>query len=137
MNLSWGFRSIRPGPLRRAGGYLRRLANLVGRRRRIALSASDDRLAAFWLAHGREWGQQHATEADLKRIGSLAMRVGRLGEGPAASEVTAEFKSIWATGFADPADAFGWDDMNDQLPASAMVAFVRGAGEVWDGRQKT
>jgi hypothetical protein len=137
MDLWRRVRSFRPAKLRHAGGYLKRLADLAGRRRRVAQSGSDDRLAAFWLEHGREWGQQHASDEDLKRIGALARRIDRLGEGRAATEVTAELKSIWSAGFADPADAFGWDDMNDQLPASAMVAFVKGAGEVWDRRPRT
>jgi hypothetical protein len=128
-------RAFRPHKLRRVGHHLRRLAGAADRRHRVAQSASDDRLYAFWSEHGREWGEQHASEADLKRIASLAARIARLGEARAAAEVVGELKSIWSLGFADPADAFGWDDMNDQLPVSAMVAFVKGAGEAWEARQ--
>lgn len=130
-------RRFKPQKLRYAARYLKALADAAGRRRRIAQSAAGDGLCAFWWEHGREWGQQQASDEDLRRIGTLADRVARLSESRAAAEVVAELRSIWSAGFTNPADAFGWNDMNDQLPASAMVAFVKGAGEAWEARQMT
>ena len=60
----------------------------------------------------------------------------RLGEAQASAKVVAELKSIWSVGFPSMEDAFGWDEMHDGLPASAMVAFVKGAGEAWATRSR-
>lgn len=127
---------FKPQKLGYVGRRLRSLAAAVQRRDRVAQSAGDDHLAAFWRDHGREWGQQHASEQDLQRLGILADGLARLGEAQASAKVVAELKSIWSAGFPSPEDAFGWDEMHDGLPASAMVAFVKGAGEAWATRSR-
>lgn len=127
---------FKPDKLRSVARCIRSLVSAAERRDRLARSVTDDRLAAFWRDHGREWGLQQASTEDLQRLRSLADGVARLDESKASAKVVAELKSIWSACFPNPVDALGWDDMNDQLPASAMVAFVKGAGEAWTARQE-
>ena len=98
------------------------------RRERIAEASSNDTLTNFWWEHGRSWAEHEADADDLNTIASLARRIDPLGKAEAESQVIAELEAIWRGGFQNSADAFGWNDMNDQLPAAAMVAFVKGAG---------
>jgi len=91
-----------------------------------------DALTAFWRDHGKHWAQEEAAPADLERMAGLARRVSTLGEQERDAAVVAELQCIWAKGFANRSDAFGWDEMNDQLPASALVAFIEGAREQWE-----
>jgi hypothetical protein len=91
-----------------------------------------DALTAFWRDHGKQWAQEEANPADLERMAGLARKVAHLGQGERQAVIVAELQGIWTKGFANPADAFGWDEMNDQLPASALVAFIEGAREKWE-----
>ena len=116
--------------------YLAVLTDALVRRRRIDQSADTDALRAFWREHGREWASQEASPEDLEQIASLARRVARFDKARTETEVVGELKSIWGQGFTNPVDAFGWDEMNDQLPPAAMVAFVEGVGAAWNDIQK-
>jgi hypothetical protein len=91
-----------------------------------------DTLTAFWRDHGKQWAQEEATASDLARIADLARRVAGMPQDEQKATVVAELQAIWEKGFATQDDAFGWDEMNDQLPPSALVAFIEGAREKWE-----
>lgn len=124
-------RRFRPRMLRRAPHYLGRLVAELRHDQRVEQSKHADPILSFWRSHGLDWGREEANPDDLGYLGRLAMELEPLSREQAEITVVRELKSAWATGFANPADALGWDDMNDRLPASALVAFVEGAGEAW------
>lgn len=101
------------------------------RRLRISRTAESAEVLQFWRDHGTEWARDEASHADLQVIGTLAERISNLPEARAVQECTAELRQIWRSGFLSPEDAFGWNEMNDQLPDRALHAFVLGAGAVW------
>ena len=107
-----------------------RMDALMGRLR-VARSAESEELKTFWRNHGREWAAEEASHADLERIGALAEQIQPMSATQREAEVVAALKAVWRDGFFDPLDSFGWDDMDDGLPASSMVAFVEGVGEAW------
>lgn len=94
--------------------------------------ASQNALGAFWRDHGPQWAEEEASPADLEIIAGLSRRIAGLNQGERESIVVRDLKAIWQNGFSVSAEGFGWDEMNDQLPASALVAFVDGAREHWE-----
>ena len=105
----------------RIGGIFRRLRN--------ARSADSGELRAFWRNHGRDWATDEASPEDRARIVALAEKLAPMSASQQELEVVTALKAIWRDGFLDPTDAFGWDDMNDGLPASSLVPFVLGAAD--------
>lgn len=120
--------NLLPPPVAQAIREARAKRREETRRERVAEASSNETLTNFWWEHGRAWAEHEAGADDLNTIASLARRIELLGKAEAESQVTAELEAIWRDGFQNSADAFGWNDMNDQLPAAAMVAFVKGAG---------
>lgn len=113
-----------------ARGIKGRLRSFVRRRRRLGDLNEGEVLTAFWWGQGRLWAEQEASPGDLKLINGLAKETAQLSGPQAEAAVVSELKSVWRKGQPNSSDAFGWDEMNDQLPASALVAFVRGAGSI-------
>jgi hypothetical protein len=101
------------------------------RRLRVEREAESEQILAFWRDHGRDWARQEASYNDLKLIGELADHIAGLSSPEKLVEVESALRAVWRTGFATPSEAFGWNDMNDALPAAALVAFVEGAGKGW------
>lgn len=113
----------RPGVRQDMGDMIHRL--------RVEREATSDTVLAFWRGHGRDWADEEASYDDLKFFGELSERVADMTPANRAAEVEATLRSVWRSGFINPAEAFGWNDMNEGLPAAAFVAFVEGVGEKW------
>lgn len=100
-------------------------------RLRVEREATSDAVLSFWRNHGRDWAGEEASYDDLKFLGELSERVAGMTPANRAADVEATLRSVWRSGFINPAEAFGWNDMNEGLPAAAFVAFVEGVGEKW------
>lgn len=109
----------------------RRKMDEAVQRLRVSKISSSEPVLAFWRDHGRQWALEEASFDDLSRVAEIAERVSGKGDAAAALGVEAELREIWRAGFSDPADAYGWNEMDDKLPAAAFLAFIRGAHEVW------
>lgn len=91
---------------------------------------------AFWHAHGAEWAREEARPEDLARVVDIVAAVEDLPEKEAVTRIAARFREVWNDGFSSPADAWGWNEMNDRLPDAMLLSFARGAaGEhrLWRG----
>lgn len=84
---------------------------------------------AFWRAHGAEWAREDAAPQDLARVHEFVASVEGLPDREAAARIAARFREVWNAGFSSPAEAWGWDEMGDQLPDLAMLYFARGAAD--------
>jgi hypothetical protein len=101
------------------------------RRLRLERHAKSDEVLTFWREHGRKWAREEAGLQDITRIATVSEAArGQFGAN-ATSLVAAELKNIWKDGFQNPADAFGWNEMNDHLPEAALFAFVQGVESAW------
>lgn len=97
------------------------------RRFRLSQAAGSEEFANFWRAHGRQWAEKDASPESIARLREIAKRTSTLGKKERAAAVTDALKQIWSGGFSDVAGAYGWDEMGDELPSLALVAFVEGA----------
>jgi hypothetical protein len=98
---------------------------------RIARNRNRDDLAAFWRDHGAEWARDEADPNDLRRLSEILVSTHGLSNKKAAATVALSFRQVWKDGFSSREDAFGWDEMGDKLPETALLAFARGADEVF------
>lgn len=99
---------------------------------RAAKAAESEEYQSFWREHGREWAEKEADDASLERValmveGSPSARKERM------ATIEAAMKDVWADGFSNQ-EPYGWDEMGDQLPTSALVAFAEGAHAAWRDR---
>ncbi len=90
---------------------------------------------AFWRAHGAEWAREEASPEDLARVSDFVAAVEGLAEKEAGTRIAARFREVWNTGFSSPADAWGWNEMNDRLPDAMLLSFSRGAAEEYRSRR--
>jgi hypothetical protein len=113
----------------RVNGMLARRARGLHARYRMATGFGKKEVNAFWHAHGAAWAREDASPDDLARISDILASVQGLREQEAATQIAARFREVWNTGFSSPADAWGWDEMNDRLPDTMLLSFARGAAE--------
>ncbi|HVY88304.1 MAG TPA: hypothetical protein VG942_05510 [Hyphomonadaceae bacterium] len=85
-----------------------------------------DKVLDFWREHGRVWALEEGAPEDAARVAKIAEAAGALPPEEAAQHVQTELMAVWRKGFAKSTDAYGWDEMGDQLPPSALLAFARG-----------
>jgi hypothetical protein len=102
---------------------------------RLVTGFGNEDVMAFWRAHGAEWAREEATPEDLARVSGFVAAVEGLPDKVAAKRTAAHFREVWSKGFTSPADAWGWDEMNDRLPDAVMLSFARGAAEEFRSRQ--
>jgi hypothetical protein len=119
--------------LRRFVGRVKRAiawrANRVRGRVRIATGVGNEEVMAFWRAHGADWAREEASPEDLARVADIVAAVEGLPEKEAVTRIAARFREVWNAGFSSPAEAWGWDEMNDRLPDAMLLSFARGAAE--------
>jgi hypothetical protein len=100
------------------------------KRLRVSRHAESEEVLAFWREHGKQWAQQEASHEDIKKL--VTVLQSSLSAGEAAESVAlSQLQAIWTAGFSDSASAYGWNEMNDELPPAALLAFVRGVEEAW------
>ena len=100
-------------------------------KQRIARNRSREEVAAFWHDHGAEWARDEADRNDLRRISEILVSTHGLSDRKAAAKVALSFRQVWNDCFSSREDSFGWDEMGDTLPQTALLAFARGADEVY------
>ena len=103
----------------------------VIRRMRVSRARESAALTDFWRDHGRRWAMEEAEYADVQTLAGLYEQVSILPEKDRVGALVGELKQIWRNGFSNPAEAFGWNEMNDGLPDSAFLAFAGGVHSVW------
>lgn len=96
------------------------------RRFRLSQAAGSVDFANFWRAHGANWAEKEASPEVLAHVNDIAARTQSLGKKERATAINDALKQVWTNGFGG-GEAYGWDEMGDELPASALVAFVEGA----------
>lgn len=103
------------------------------RRLRVERDSTSDEVLRFWHDHGKTWALQEGSFQDIKRLAEVGAAARDLGSAEALSLIMSELKLIWKKGFSRSAeaDAYGWDEMNDHLPAEALAAFVQGVEAAW------
>lgn len=104
------------------------------RRFRAAQAAESPEYLTFWKDHGREWAEKEADDASLDRVAAMVEQTGGSRKERAAA-IVAAMKAVWSSGFSNPQEAYGWEEMGDELPGSALVAFAEGAHAVWKERK--
>lgn len=114
--------------------FARRVRGLHARYR-IATGFGSKEVNAFWHEHGATWAREEASPEDLARISDIVAAVEGLREHEAATRIAARFREVWSAGFASPAEAWGWDEMNDRLPDVMLLSFARGAAEEYRQRR--
>ena len=102
------------------------------KRLRVDRDAESEEVLGFWRDHGTIWAREEATYKQIELLAEIALRTRGLKNGAAIDQVTVALKAIWKNGFADPADAYGWDEMTDRLPRSAYLAFIQGVERAWN-----
>jgi len=115
---------VRVWNLPRTVGNVLRAASRKAQQEHEAMSPE---VLAFWRGHGGDWAKEEASAGDLETVSSLADRLAPLSAKHRKQEVVTAFRRIWEAGFSNPAIAFPWDDMHDNMPPDAMLAFVDGA----------
>lgn len=106
-------------------------------RYRMATGFGRNDVNAFWHAHGADWAREEASPEDLARISEIVAGVEGLREQEAATRIAARFREVWSKGFSSPAEAWGWDEMNDRLPDVMLLSFARGAAEAHRQRRRS
>ena len=96
---------------------------------RVATGFGNEELMAFWREHGAEWAREEARPEDLARVVDIVAAVEGLPEKEAVTRIAARFREVWNDGFSSPAEAWGWNEMNDRLPDAMLLSFARGAAE--------
>lgn len=99
-------------------------------RLRLERLAASSEVLSFWREHGYRWTQAEAGLRDIQTLACIGERTLNLSEQDAARLVASELKAIWNEGF-QANDTFAWDEMNDQLPEAALLAFVQGVMQAW------
>ncbi|MEO1135531.1 MAG: hypothetical protein AAFW68_02835 [Pseudomonadota bacterium] len=110
---------------------VRAKVNQLLQRLRVSKLSESPALEEFWRSHGSDWAREEAEYADIAFIGGLAERVESLPRDRAIRETVEALKTVWRDGFSSPEDALSWNEMNDRLPDSAILAFVEGVALVW------
>lgn len=105
-------------------------------KQRFARNRGPEALAAFWRDHGAEWARDEADRNDLRRISEILGSTHGLSDRKAAAKVALSFRQVWNEDFSSREDTFGWDEMGDKLPNTALLAFARGADEVFRGERQ-
>lgn len=81
----------------------------------------------FWRAHGAEWAQENAGTIEVERVVGIVERA--VAAARPAAAVAAALRAIWETGFSWDEPPFGWNEMGDDLPPEALLAFGQGVRE--------
>jgi hypothetical protein len=90
-----------------------------------------DEVLAFWREHGRRWALEEASRDDIMKLVAISEVAASAPPEQAAGAVSAKLHQIWNEGFSGAIAPYGWDEMNDRLPETALLAFVQGVGEAW------
>ena len=102
------------------------------KRLRVSRDAESPDVLEFWRQHGTEWAREEATYAEIKRLVDVSKGAAAQPPEDAAPYAVGELKAIWRTGWPGSIEPYGWDEMNDMLPASAYLAFLQGVEVAWN-----
>jgi hypothetical protein len=91
--------------------------------------SQSDEVLAFWREHGRQWALEEASRDDIMKLVAISQVGASAGPGQAPGVVSAKLQQIWNEGFSKAIAPYGWDEMNDRLPETALLAFVQGVEE--------
>lgn len=102
------------------------------RRLRLSRDSETAEILEFWRQHGSEWAREEGTYAEIRRLVDISKTASALSGEAALSHALGELKAIWRGGWTSSSEAYGWDEMNDMLPASAYLAFLQGVEAAWN-----
>lgn len=102
------------------------------KRLRVSRDSESPEILEFWRQHGMEWAREEAAFGELQRLVEISKAASALPAEAGALHAVSELKAIWRAGWSASSEAYGWDEMNDMLPASAYRAFLQGVEAAWN-----
>lgn len=101
------------------------------KRLRVSRDAESAELLDFWHQHGKEWAREESSFGAMRRLVNISAAATVRPAEDAAPFAVGELKAIWHAGWSGTSEPYGWDEMDDMLPASAYLAFLQGVEAAW------
>jgi hypothetical protein len=102
------------------------------KRLRLSRDAEAPDVLDFWRQHGTDWAREEASFTEIKRMVDICRAAAAQPMQDAAPYAVGELKAIWRAGWPGSMEPYGWDEMNDMLPALAYLAFLQGVEAAWN-----